>query len=311
MKSNATIWVVGSLNADLVQMVDRMPEPGETLMGDELRTYPGGKGANQAYAAAKLGGTVRMIGNVGKDELGGILLQSLRTEGVDVSGTHRVDASTGAASILVMPDGENAIVISPGANGQLTPEDVRARMGGIEEGDFLLCQLETPVETVSEALQLAKRAGATTILDPAPASEFTPELLASVSIVTPNETESQSMLEMVTTPIANQESYHDMATRLRKMGAEVVLLKLGDAGCFLDNGSIADLYTGHSVTAVDTTAAGDIFNGALAVRLAAGGVMEDAIHFANASAGLSVTRPGAQTSVPDLDEVENIIVNGQ
>lgn len=309
MKSTATIWVVGSLNADLVQTVDRLPELGETLMGDELRTYPGGKGANQAYAAAKLGGAVRMIGNVGKDELGGMLLESLATVGVDVSGTHRVDASTGAASILVMPDGENAIVISPGANGRLTPEDVCVRMADIQKGDFLLCQLETPVETVAEALVMARNVGATTILDPAPAAAFKADLLAKVSIVTPNETECQSMLGLVTTPIADQETYHHMATRLRTMGAEVVVLKLGDAGCFLDDGTSADIYTGHSVTAVDTTAAGDIFNGALAVRLAAGDAMEDAIQFANAAAGLSVTRPGAQTSVPDIEEVLKHITN--
>ena len=171
MSVTPTVWVVGSLNADLVQRVDHLPSPGETIPGSDLITYPGGKGANQAFAAARLGGSVRMIGNIGNDQLGILLLDSLTSAGVELSGVRRLDsASTGAASIFVLENGENAIVISPGANGQLTPNHIRDRMTEIHDRDYLLCQLETPIETVREALSIAKAAGATTILDPAPAA---------------------------------------------------------------------------------------------------------------------------------------------
>lgn len=307
MKSEATIWVVGSLNADLVQHVDRIPKPGETISGADLETYPGGKGANQACAASRLGGNVRMIGNLGNDELGLMLNNSLIDAGVDVRGVERVEASTGAASIFVLENGDNAIVVSPGANGQLSPEDVRARLSGIKRGDFLLCQLETPIETVTEAITLAREAGATTILDPAPAMKLLANLLSNVDILTPNETETQTILGIENAIDSSRAGLETHAQQLRAQGPNGVILKLGDAGCLYSNGTGLHVVDGHKVRVVDTTGAGDTFNGALAVALGEESSILEALGFANAAAALSVTLAGAQTSIPDRAAVESFM----
>jgi ribokinase len=307
VNSHTTIWVVGSLNADLVQIVERIPDPGETLAGGDLQTYPGGKGANQACAASRLGGKVRMIGNVGSDQLGAMLLESLRSAGVVVAGVERVETPTGAASILVLKNGENAIVISPGANGNLTPDDIRGRLSGIRKGDFLLCQLESPIDAVMEALSMAKQVGATTILDPAPATHYRSDILPQVDIVTPNETEACSMLGVPHMDVRDASALKQITTRLREQGAASVLLTLGEIGCYFDGGEFAGAVSGHTVHAVDTTAAGDTFNGAFAARLAEGRSIPDALAFANAAACLAVTRHGAQTSMPSLADVEAMI----
>jgi ribokinase len=303
-----TIWVVGSLNADLVQRVHRIPQPGETLPGGDLRTYPGGKGANQAYAAARLGGNVRMIGNVGNDRLGSMLIESLMSVGVNGSGIKRIDTTTGAASIFVMDNGENAIVISPGANGCLSPKNIQERLADIQEGDFLLCQLESPTETILEALRLAKAAGATTILDPAPATNFTAELLEHVDILTPNEIEACTIAGLSEIDVHDTASVKQLVADLRAQGCQSVLLKLGESGCYFSYGTDTTVVDGHSVEVVDTTGAGDAFNGALAARLASGHTMEQALEFANAAASLTVTQPGAQPSIP-LPEAVDAIIN--
>ncbi len=307
MNSSATIWVVGSLNADLVQRVERIPLPGETISGADLQTYPGGKGANQACAASRLGGSVRMIGNVGNDELGSMLVDSLTDAGVEVHCIERIETSTGAAAIFVLENGENAIIVSPGANAMLTPENIRTRLSDIKRGDFLLCQLETPIETVAEAMSLARKAGATTILDPAPAMKLPADLLSCADILTPNETEIHTILGIEHTSDSSRTGSESHAQKIRVQGPVSVILKLGDAGCLYDDGTETHFIDGHSVHAIDTTGAGDTFNGALAVKLAEGSSISDALGFANAAAAISVTRPGAQTSIPDRSAVESFI----
>ena len=190
MSRHADIVVLGSLNADLVQKVSRIPDPGETLAGGNLETFGGGKGANQAFAAARLAGRAAMIGQVGDDYLGRLLTENLRAAGVDTSAVGLSDQPTGAATIWVLPDGENVIVISPGANATLSRELAASRLSALHGMRYLLCQLETPIETVERALSLAKRAGAATILDPAPARTLPRTLLRSVDILTPNESEA-------------------------------------------------------------------------------------------------------------------------
>jgi ribokinase len=307
MGAPRNIWVVGSLNADLVQTVERLPKPGETIEGGDLQVFPGGKGANQAFAAAKLGGLTRMVGKVGNDHFGTMLRESLASVGTNVDGVQSAGAASGVASILVDPNGENSIVISPGANAKLSAEDVRRQLEDIGADDFLLCQLETPVETVLEALKTAKAAGATTILDPAPAEAFDSALLEYVDIVTPNETELSTILETKHLTFADESDLRTAAASVLEKGARAVLLKIGSAGCYFLSGETACTLAGHSVDVVDTTAAGDTYNGALAVSLSTGGSIEESLRFANAAAALSVTKAGAQVSVPNLIDVENLL----
>lgn len=302
MGAAPTIWVVGSLNADLVQCVERLPLPGETLAGSDLLTIPGGKGANQACAAARLGGRVRMIGNVGDDELGTLLMDSLTSAGVNTEGVSRVDTPTGAATIMVLESGENAIILSPGANGKLTPDDVRERLGEIRAGDYLLCQLETPLETVVAAMELANAAGAVTILDPAPATILPESMFEAAHFITPNETEASILLGDEWGLLDGDTSI--IAEGIAELGARGAILKLGSFGCYCTYQNERHSVDGHTVSVVDTTAAGDTFNGAFAVGLAEGMALRDALGFANAAAALSVTRAGAQTSIPDRAEVD-------
>ena len=212
-----------------------------------------------------------------------------------------------AASIFVLDNGENAIVISPGANRTLTSDDVRNRLSDMKEGDIVLCQLETPIETVKAALVLAKKGGATTILDPAPADNFQADLLAHADFVTPNETEIQSILRLDSFEITEKSELENTTIGLRKLNSSNVILKLGEAGCYYSDGNTSEMIPGHSVDVVDTTAAGDTFNGALAAKLAEGNQVRDSLVFANAAAAISVTGAGAQPSIPDFSEVEAFI----
>ena len=306
--SSRTIFVAGSLNADLVQSVPRLPRPGETLRGGDLRTFAGGKGGNQAVAAARMGAAVEMIGQVGADGLGDFLLASLSEVGVHTARVARVEGSSGTAVIQVLPDGENSIVIAAAANATLTPESAVDRLGDLSAGSILLCQLEVPLETVGRSLQHAKQCGAFTILDPAPADPHCVRLLTSVHILTPNETEAQLLLGLEG-GIETDGDAHQAAQALRALGADAVILKLGANGCYLDDGVSAQRFPAHRVDAVDTTAAGDTFNGALAAALAEDRPIADAIRFAQAAAAISVTRPGAQSSVPTRQEVKLLLAN--
>ena len=308
MSRHADIVVLGSLNADLVQKVSRIPDPGETLEGGNLETFGGGKGANQAFAAARLAGRAAMIGQVGDDYLGRLLTENLRAAGVDTSAVGLSDQPTGAATIWVLPDGENVIVISPGANATLSRELAASRLRALHGMRYLLCQLETPIETVERALALAKRAGAATILDPAPARALPRTLLRSVDILTPNESEALTLLESQDSTIETEAQAREAAKQLLELGVRTVILKLGRQGCVVAGDGISEHLPGFRVEAVDTTAAGDTFNGALAAALAGGESLCGAARFANAAAALSTTKPGAQNSVPGRDEVERLLL---
>ncbi len=301
------IVVAGSLNMDFVVSVKQLPSPGETVLGRNFVTLPGGKGANQCYAAARLvthGTSVRMIGRVGQDVFGNQLKANLSAAGVDVSYVlHSHSEATGVAMIAVETSGQNSIVVASGANMDLSPGDVEAMRPAFQKSKIALFQLETPLDTVSAALQMARELGLTTILDPAPSQPLSKELLSRVDILTPNESEALGLLGLPVRRLQAGEA-KPIAAQLLERGPKAVIIKLGDHGCFADDGAHAAHYPGHSVQVVDTTAAGDTFNAALAVALAEKQVFSDAIRFANAAAALSVTRAGAQASAPARAEVD-------
>ena len=307
MGEHPEIVVIGSLNADLVQNVDRLPKPGETIVGGSLQPFSGGKGANQAYAAGRMGASVCMIGQVGSDGLATLLLESLGAAGVSTELVGESDSPTGAAIILVLPDGENVIVLSPGANATVTPELAAERLGVVREGGYMLSQLEIPIESVEKSLAVARERGAITILDPAPARPLSPDLLANVDFLTPNETETVTLLGEPEFAMDDDANIELAARKLLALGPRTVVLKLGARGCMITTGQDSYRVSGFKVTAVDTTAAGDVFNAAFATALAERQSVPDAARFANAAAALSVTHPGAQNSVPSRGEVNRFL----
>lgn len=307
MNHQPQIVVIGSLNADLVQKVDRLPKPGETIAGGALETFSGGKGANQAVAAGRMGARTSMIGQVGDDSLSQILRESLEAAGVDHRSVGVSRTSTGSAIILVFPDGENVIVIAPGANATVTPELAAERLRILGQGAFLLSQLEIPLESVERSLEVAKARGATTILDPAPARKLSGDLLRHVDYLTPNETESATLLGDPALDIEDDPAVERAAERILSLGPQAAVLKLGARGCLIASAEGFHRVPGFKVDAVDTTAAGDVFNGAFATALAEGQAVPRAARFANAAAALSVTRPGAQNSVPSRQEVDRFL----
>lgn len=307
MNHQPQIVVIGSLNADLVQKVDRLPKPGETIAGGALETFSGGKGANQAVAAGRMGARTSMIGQVGDDSLSQILRESLQSAGVDHDPVGVARTSTGSAIILVFPDGENVIVIAPGANATVTPELAAERLQALVPGAFLLSQLEIPIESVERSLAVAKARGAITILDPAPARELSGDLLRHVDYLTPNETESATLLGAPGLDLEDGSAMERAAERILALGPQAAVLKLGARGCLIASAEGFHRVPGFKVDAVDTTAAGDVFNGAFATALAEGQAVPLAARFANAAAALSVTRPGAQNSVPSRQEVDRFL----
>lgn len=304
------ILVVGSLNCDYVARVARMPAPGETITGSDLQIHPGGKGANQAVAAGRMADAsleVRMLGCVGEDAAGAMLLGSLRGAGVEDAAMRRVsDTPTGSALIWVADSGENSIIVIPGANALLSPEDIRAQEPLFWKTRVALHQLETPLETVQASLELGQMRRVITILDPAPAQALSTEMLRSVDLLTPNETEAAMLLEEKPGPLSVENAYA-IAGRLLERGPRAVIVKLGANGAVFVNRLQQFHVPGLPVKAVDTTAAGDTFNGALGAAIAEGMEMREAVEFANAAAALSVTRPGAQPSVPSREEVEALL----
>jgi len=304
---NPTIVVVGSLNMDFVVTVNHLPAPGETVLGRDFQMIPGGKGANQACAAGKLAGpavSVKMVGRVGYDLFADHLKASLAAAGVDVSAVHANKAQpTGVALIWVDRAGQNSIVVASGANHQLLPADVGAMRSVFRGASFVLFQLETPLDTVAGALEAAQREGARTILDPAPAQPLPKELLALVDILTPNESEACHLLGRTVGRVTPLEAAA-LARELRGLGPETVVLKLGEQGCLCLSSAGELAVPAFPVEARDTTAAGDTFNAALAVALAEGKAELEALRFANAAAAISVTRLGAQASVPTRREVD-------
>ncbi len=300
------ILVIGSLNMDFVVQTDKLPLPGETIKGRDFSTIPGGKGANQAVAAARLGGRVRMAGRVGQDGFGRNLTEGLASAGVDAGQVlPTAGVATGVALILVEREGQNQITIAAGANDRLEASDLEPSFQDFKQGIVLL-QLESPLPTVEAAARLARRQEATTILDPAPAAALSKTLLRNLDYLTPNETEALLLLGEPPGEIRLDEA-PDLGRRLLELGPDTVILKLGDKGAWVVNRRLSRHFPTYPVKPVDATAAGDTFNGALAAGLAAGGSLPQAIDFANAAAALSVTQPGAQSSIPTRTQVDRFL----
>ena len=297
------IVVVGSINLDLVVGADRIPQVGETIIGNSFNTFCGGKGANQAVAAAKLRYPVLMVGNVGSDAFGTQLRIGLKDAGVDTAYVNTAEGASGVALITTGRLGENNIVVVPGANGRLTPKLLEKVATILERAGFLLAQLEIPLEAVEYLAQFAERRDIPLMLDPAPARELPTALLRRVTWITPNEIETQELLK---TNIENGDrGSYAAAERLLDCGVKNVLLKLGARGCLIAQGTLAkERVPAFSVDAVDTTAAGDAFNAGFAVGLMRGSTVARSAVFASAVAAISVTRPGAQASMPAFAEVQ-------
>ena len=296
------ILVIGSLNADLVVRAPRFPEPGETLSGEDLAIIPGGKGANQAVAAARQGASVAMVGRVGDDPFGPMLIQNLQDNRVDTTHVQETGSATGTAIIIVASSGQNSIVLSSGANGRLTPADVES--APFQDGDSLLLQLEIPLETVNHAAKVARRNGLRVILNPAPARQLPDSLLADVDILIPNESELHLLSGR---PVTDLDSAKSAARELLAKGAKTVIVTLGSNGALLVTDEIATHVPAFKVNVVDTTAAGDAFIGGLTAALLEGKPLEEAVRYGNASGALATTRFGAQPSLPTIDEVENVL----
>ena len=298
------IVVVGSINMDLVARMARLPRPGETVHGRDFQTIPGGKGANQAVAVARLGVRVTLIGRVGEDSFGETLLRSLAGHGVVTE--HLLvtpQCSSGVALIGVDEDGANSITVVAGANGRLTVQDIESRAAIIQSADALIVQLETPLDTVAAALRIAKAAGVRTILDPAPApsSPLPPEVMA-VDVISPNQTEAELLTGIVVDDLASAER---AARRLQALGAREVALKLGHWGAMLcDAEGRVEHVSAVEVEVVDTTAAGDAFTAALAVALVEGGSLVEAVRFGSAAGTLACLTLGAQTAMPTRGQVD-------
>jgi len=296
------IVVVGSSNTDLIIKVPEIPRPGETLLGGEFMTFPGGKGANQAVAAARAGGDIIFIASVGDDSYGEEAIKGYKLDNIN-TGNVKIckGVPSGIAMITISDSGENAITVASGANARLLPADLDEVEEAFQEADCMLIQLETPLETVQKAVELCNELDTRVILNPAPAANLSDEILSKVSIITPNETEAESLTGIV---VSDDSSAARAADFLHAKGIGTVIITMGALGAFLSDraSSLQKLVPGFSVQAVDTTAAGDVFNGQLAVSLAEGNELEKAIVIAHAAAALSVQKLGAQSSIPRREE---------
>ncbi|HSR52632.1 MAG TPA: ribokinase [Acidobacteriota bacterium] len=295
------IVVVGSSNTDLIVQTERIPAPGETVLGSDLTMAAGGKGANQAVAAARLGAQVTFVARLGVDDFGKQALKKLEAEDIDCSHL-QLDPGlpSGAALIMVQHGGQNAIAVAPGANSGLSPSDVDRAYEKLRQSQALLLQLEVPVETVRHAADLARRQGLIVVLNPAPAQRLEAELLRQVSVLTPNESEAEILTGV---KVEDESSARQAARKMGELGASSVVITLGEKGAYLLTKDEAALIPAPKVDAVDATAAGDAFNGALACALAAGFSIAEAVAQANVAGALSVTRLGAQPSLPTRQEV--------
>ena len=303
MPNRKPIVVVGSINIDLVARAQRIPVAGETVTGLDFQTHHGGKGANQAVAIARLGYPVSMIGRTGDDAFGAQLRDGLSSAGVDISAISISEGSSGIAVIIVSPSGENVIVVTPGANGLVTPSDIDAHIDSIRNAGLVLTQLEIPLATVDHLTAVCEHEGIPLMLDPAPASELPASIIRRTRWFTPNETEAGFYLKS-----PHAEYPKEMADSLLALGPEAVVLKLGARGAYLaDRQGLAQQIDSFPVHAVDTTAAGDAFNGAFAAALMLGNTPAEAARFAAAAAAISVTRPGAQPSMPTMSEVQQLL----
>jgi len=298
--------VLGSVNADHVLQVASFPRPGETLLGHSYTVIPGGKGANQAVAAARLGADIAFIACVGDDSFGRNMVTEFNNDGINTQAVMiEQDTPTGIAMIQVAATGENSICISAEANACLTPERLAPHRELITQADTLLMQLETPIETITQAAKIAKQAGTHVVLNPAPAQPLNDALLSVIDLITPNETEAELLTGI---KVIDMASAQVAANVLHDKGIAEVMITLGSQGVWMSQTGTGKQVKGFRVDAVDTTAAGDTFNGGLLAGLQAGLILDEAVRFAHAAAALSVTRVGAQTSIPTKAEVDAFLV---
>lgn len=298
------IVVLGSLNTDLVVRSPRLPRPGETLTGGPFQTFPGGKGANQAVAIARLGAPVVMIGKVGSDGFGSELMAAVAEQGVDTRGISVAsEAATGVALITVEASGQNTIIVVAGANALATPEYVELHAELIRNASLLVMQLESPLEAVMTAASLARQAGVKVLLNPAPAQPLPLDLLRNVDLLAPNQVE----LAM----LAGEGDVAEAARKLIDMGVGVMVVTLGSEGCYILGPELEKHLPAFPVSAIDTVAAGDAFIGAFAVALAEGKPLPEASRWGNAAGAIAATRLGAQPSLPKRDEVLALLGKGE
>lgn len=298
----SNILVIGSLNADLVVKSPRFPQPGETISGDDLQIIPGGKGANQAVAAARQGVQTAMVGRVGSDSFGPFLVDNLKSNHVDTSHVLKTDSATGTAIIVVDANGQNSIVLSPGANGMVTPADVDS--ASFLSSGLLMLQLEIPTPTVLRAAQRAREHGMQVILNPAPAKTLPAELLTNVDILIPNESELALLTGLPVNDVASAET---AAKEILKQGVKTVIVTLGSKGALLVTNTQVKQVDTYKVNVVDTTAAGDAFIGGFASAILSGKSLENSVRYGCACGALATTKFGAQPSLPTKDEVETFI----
>lgn len=302
-----TIAIVGSSNIDFAARVAELPKPGQTVSAKDYITGPGGKGCNQAVAVARLGQKPVFISKIGNDVLGRSLIDTLKIEGFDTNQLiQTTDAQTGTALISIDDAGENIITVAGGANMTMSRADIREKQVFLEHCDYLLVQLECPVVAVACAMKYARDAGATIILDPAPVPDrvVLRDLMALTDIVTPNSSECFAMTGILP---ENLETAHQAAEKLREMGASIAIIKMGSKGAFYSDGDQSGIVPPFDVSAIDTVAAGDCFNGGLAVALHEGRSLRDAVRFACATGALATTRYGAADAAPTLDQVLSLL----
>ena len=296
------IIVIGSSNTDMVIKTEKLPVPGETILGGTFLMNPGGKGANQAVAAARLGGKVTFVTKRGNDLFGNQAVGLLMREGIDTQYVVKdMELPSGVALITVDSAGENSIVVAPGSNGNLMQEDIPPMIFETGKFEILLLQLEIPISTVEYSAIAASDHGIKVILNPAPACKLSDNLLKHTWLITPNETEAESITGVTVTDIPSAEK---VAALIQERGVKNVIITLGEMGAFVKSENYTGLIPGVKVKPVDTTAAGDVFNGALAVAVSEGKELKDAVFFANKAASISVTRMGAQASAPYRSEIK-------
>ncbi len=298
------ITVLGSLNMDLVTQVNVTPAVGETVLGNGLDKIAGGKGANQAAAIGKLGGNVKMLGKVGNDEYGIKLIESLNKSGVNTDNVEKSDKSTGLAFIMVNENGDNSIVVLPGANFDIDEEDIINYKELVEISDILVSQLETPLNVVEKSFEIAKKSDTFTILNPAPAKKLNKSIISLTDLLTPNESELELLSDI---KINNENDLLKACEKMLSMGVKNLIVTLGENGSLFYNSKGYEKFEALKVKAVDTTAAGDSFTGAIAFCMDNGESIRDAIKIATNVAAFSVTKKGAQSSLPSMEELKEFM----
>jgi len=303
------ITVIGSSNTDLVAKVPKLPSPGETVMGTDFIVAPGGKGANQAVAIARIGGDVTFIAKIGTDDNGNRSLENFKKDGINTDFVFQTDeAPSGVALIFVDKNGENMLVPVPGSNGKLCPNDIDKARIAIEKADIVVLQLEIPLETVEYAIKIAYKANVPIVLNPAPARKLEPDLIKMVSYITPNETEAEILTDI---KVVDDHTAEKSGKKLLEFGANTAIITLGKRGAMVVTNNSSELVPAFAVKAVDATAAGDAFTGGFAYAIATGKDVISSARFGNAVAGLTVTKMGAQPSMPTKDELEDFLRNAE